>query len=97
MSSCACRCEERGCKTCCYCGRSFDTKPASKVLVVNDENAGIMLFKDLKAFEADCKSRGMDAGSDYKLMMENLLRGESFADKTTSFEWYTVHEGPVPE
>lgn len=23
MVSCACSCEDRGCKTCCYCGREF--------------------------------------------------------------------------
>jgi len=23
MSSCACKCEEKGCDSCCYCGRNF--------------------------------------------------------------------------
>jgi hypothetical protein len=28
MASCACKCEEKGCSTCCYCNRSFDERIA---------------------------------------------------------------------
>jgi hypothetical protein len=68
-----------------------------QVILVKDETAGLMLFKDLKALEADLKERGFDASSDYPLLMENLLRGESFATKTTSYEWYAVNDGPIEE
>jgi hypothetical protein len=46
-----------------------------------------MVFKSLTVFARDCHERGLDHGSDYKLMMETLFRGEGFADKTTSFQW----------
>jgi hypothetical protein len=69
----------------------------AKVIVVRDETAGVMLFRDMDALAKDCKERGFDASSDYPLMMENLARGESFTTKTTLYEWSVIHDGPIPE
>lgn len=60
------------------------------ILRVTDEDNGVMYFHDLDAFQRDCKQRGIDASSDYPLLMERLKAGEEFADATTEYKWVEV-------
>jgi hypothetical protein len=60
------------------------------ILRVQDEDAGVMYFDDLRKFEEDCKERGIDQSSDYKRLLGRLQTGKDFADATTEYRWVRV-------
>ena len=57
MASCACRCEERGCAVCCYCGRDFTSGEAARLRRDLSEALGL-----LRAHQRATTSSGDDPG-----------------------------------
>ena len=62
-----------------------------RIIQITDETAGIMTVASFEEFEQHCIEYGLnDGGSDYPLLVKALWKGESFATKTTLYEWVTI-------